>query len=294
MNISLKQLYFGIIVILFSLANEGGAQELYYPLSDDFSEETNLHSDLIPLSNPSGDDGYFGSFTVPSTTCPNEFEVDGYYFYEDAGLQFNNESFITCDYSIQFTFQLDNVTGYNRLINFNTGIDAGIYLLSGTLNFYPNGNIGTPGFFNTVDLYQFTITRNCAGLVNVYVNGTFFTSYDDSASPLYLVQNPDNLIVFFQDNITGPANGEASSGWVKNIIIANYVWPITTVEDDWDDFCDDLIDQSCLDCAGEINGTAVLDSCGICLEPTDPNFNTDSQVCTDCNGVLFGNAVIDS
>ena len=28
-----------------------------------------------------------------------------------------------------------------------------------------------------------------------------------------------------------------------------------------------------LDCAGTINGTAIIDDCGVCLEPDDPEFN---------------------
>ena len=45
-----------------------------------------------------------------------------------------------------------------------------------------------------------------------------------------------------------------------------------------------------VDCAGIINGTAVIDECGLCLEPTDPNFN---QACADCNGIPNGSAIID-
>ncbi|MFK7775260.1 MAG: SBBP repeat-containing protein, partial [Saprospiraceae bacterium] len=54
---------------------------------------------------------------------------------------------------------------------------------------------------------------------------------------------------------------------------------------------DSTFNQSCTDCAGVINGNAVLDSCGVCLVPTDPNFN---QNCTDCAGVINGNSILDS
>ena len=48
-----------------------------------------------------------------------------------------------------------------------------------------------------------------------------------------------------------------------------------------------------LDCAGVPNGTAVVDTCGVCLEPTDPNFNL-SCVEFDCAGVPNGTAIIDT
>lgn len=53
---------------------------------------------------------------------------------------------------------------------------------------------------------------------------------------------------------------------------------------------DPLFNASCTDCLGVVNGTAEIDECGECLEPTDPLFN---QSCIDCNGVPNGTAVID-
>ncbi len=48
---------------------------------------------------------------------------------------------------------------------------------------------------------------------------------------------------------------------------------------------------SCVDCNGTPNGTAMLDICGECLEPTDPNFDNS---CTDCLGTIDGTAILDS
>ena len=53
---------------------------------------------------------------------------------------------------------------------------------------------------------------------------------------------------------------------------------------------DPAFNQSCADCNGVPNGTAEIDSCGLCLEPTDPNFN---GVCLDCFGVPNGTGLID-
>ena len=52
----------------------------------------------------------------------------------------------------------------------------------------------------------------------------------------------------------------------------------------------DSIYESCLDCNGTPSGTAVIDECGECLEPDDPEFN---QSCADCNGIPNGTAVLD-
>ena len=48
--------------------------------------------------------------------------------------------------------------------------------------------------------------------------------------------------------------------------------------------------QSCIDCTGAPNGTAQIDECGECLQPTNPNFN---QACIDCAGAPNGIAQID-
>ena len=54
---------------------------------------------------------------------------------------------------------------------------------------------------------------------------------------------------------------------------------------------DPNFNQSCLDCTGMLNGNLVLDDCGVCLETNDPNFN---QSCIDCAGTPNGMAIIDS
>ena len=43
--------------------------------------------------------------------------------------------------------------------------------------------------------------------------------------------------------------------------------------DCYDSDCFNLAGSDCLDCEGTPNGTAVIDDCGLCLEPRDPRFN---------------------
>ena len=53
---------------------------------------------------------------------------------------------------------------------------------------------------------------------------------------------------------------------------------------------DPEFNASCADCAGTPNGAAIIDDCGDCFEPTDSLFNA---ACTDCNGVFLGPALLD-
>lgn len=46
-----------------------------------------------------------------------------------------------------------------------------------------------------------------------------------------------------------------------------------------------------LDCNGILGGMAMIDICGLCLEPTDPLFNT---TCLDCNGTPNGDFILDN
>lgn len=53
---------------------------------------------------------------------------------------------------------------------------------------------------------------------------------------------------------------------------------------------DPQFNESCKDCLGKVNGTAILDECGVCLQPNNPTFN---ESCKDCQGKVNGNAVVD-
>ncbi len=49
--------------------------------------------------------------------------------------------------------------------------------------------------------------------------------------------------------------------------------------------------QGCIDCMGVQNGPAIVDDCGVCLLPDSPDFN---QTCGDCAGTPNGAAVLDA
>jgi len=53
---------------------------------------------------------------------------------------------------------------------------------------------------------------------------------------------------------------------------------------------DSSVEDDCMDCAGIMNGNSIIDECGTCLEPDNPEFN---QACADCAGNPNGNSIID-
>ncbi len=50
-----------------------------------------------------------------------------------------------------------------------------------------------------------------------------------------------------------------------------------------------IIDLNYYDCNSDLNGPAIVDSCGVCLLPEDPEFN----VCLDCAGTVNGDFILD-
>jgi hypothetical protein len=227
------------------------AQVTYtYQLSGDFHSQPSSANDLIQIPNNSGETGTFLQRPVPASTCGQQGTAQGYFFNDDAGLQFNNPAgFIDKAYSIAFNFQIDEFTSpppWVRLLSFTHTDDHGIYIeltnppTHGTLDFWPNGTVGPDDFFTTVDFYQLILVRDEAGLIKIYVNGTEFDTYDDSQTKDYLPQAPGNYIIWFRDDPSVLAN-EASPGFVQNIIIGNYAWTSTKVQEIWQRFCSSLL-----------------------------------------------------
>lgn len=223
----------------------------FYPLSFGFEESSGTGPDLIVILNDENESGEFGNFQLPATTCISEEVVPGYFFERDAGFEFSNNEFIDCEYTIQFAFKFDdlnNSAGWVRIMSFTHVDDVGIYIYqsdppsNGTLDFWPNGTVGESDFFNDEDVYQLTLIRKCNGLVDIYINGQIFDTYDDSGSMQYLPQEPNDYIVFFRDH-PSVLEGEASPGWTKNLYIADFAWDSTQVSNSWNHFCEDLISQ---------------------------------------------------
>ena len=166
---------------------------------------------------------------APGQTCPaycNTFSpdtVDGL-SWTTLGFPFNNGLAVEPStsvlsnngvYTIVALFKFSDVGGYKRLIEFKHGTsDNGLYLLGGTINFYPYGNGSITVAANTWN--QVILTRDASGTLRGYINGSLGFTGSDSVNQ-YGVIDGNNSLRFFQD--IGPAGGEAAAGSVARIRI---------------------------------------------------------------------------
>jgi len=249
----MKKLFISTFLCLIALlmSFSGQAQISYvYHLSNGFQATHQEAPDLIQVPNNEGLNGEFVSREVPETTCGQTGSADGYFFEDDAGLQFNNpEGFIDQSYSIAFNFQIDEFISppaWVRILSFTHIDDVGIYIkltnppTNGTLEFWPHDTVGEADFFSPDDFYQIILVRNDAGLIKIYVNGTEFAEYDDSQTQAYVPQDPGNFIIWFRDDPSVLAD-EASPGFVSDIVLANFPWTVEEVAAKWAEFCSDLL-----------------------------------------------------
>ncbi len=246
---TIKLLFVGITLVLIPFISAG--QTIYtYPLTGDFSSVQPGGPDLLQIMNDNGQTGEFTTRAVPPSTCGQGGTAGGYFFADDAGLQFNNpEGFIDQTYSLAFNFQIDEFIdppSWVRILSFTHFDDIGVYIyltnppVNGTLEFWPYGTVGEWDFFNTTDFYQLILVRTANGMITIYINGQEFATYDDSETQKFVPAPPNNFIVFFRDD-PSVLEYEASPGFVSSIIIRNLNWTAQEVEAVWDNFCSSLL-----------------------------------------------------
>lgn len=239
-------LFCGMLMLGFT----AGSQTFIYKLNEGFTGNVVEAPPLVQIPNNSGLTGEFVSRPVPSTTCEEGGSAGGYFFEDDAGLQFNcPPGFIGESYSLSMIFQIDELVAppsWVRILSFTHTDDHGIYIyltnppFNGTLEFWPNGTVGESNYFDTENFYQLILVRNDAGLIKIYINGTEFSEYDDSGTQEYKFHDPDNYLIFFRDHPSVLAN-EASPGFVSNIKITNQAWDENDISQEWEDFCSSLL-----------------------------------------------------
>ncbi len=117
-------------------------------------------------------------------------------------------------YSIEVAFRFDTVSGYRKIIDFKSlTSDAGAYILSGGLNFYPITS-GSSILANN-QLATAVFTRDASGLVTGYLGGVQQLAFTDSSN-LATFSDPQQLArLFHDDNATG---GRESSGGFADYI----------------------------------------------------------------------------
>ncbi len=241
---------FSLFVIISFLSASVQAQTYTYRLSTSFNANEAGAPALTQIPNDQGFTGNFTTRPVPVSTCEQGGDAKGYFFEDDAGLQFDNpDGFITTTYSLSLIFQFDEFIApppWVRILSFTHDDDHGIYIYltnpptNGTLDFWPHGTVGNDNFFNTVDFYQLILIRDNAGLVHVYINGNEFAEYDDSGTQEYIPQPGKNYLKFFRDHPSVLAD-EASPGFVSNIVISKIAWTPQEVAVKWGEFCESLL-----------------------------------------------------
>jgi hypothetical protein len=139
-------------------------------------------------------------------------------FPQGNGLQASTGDVIPISsYTIVVLFRFDAVGGYRRIIDFKNGSsDTGLYSLNGNLNFFGSaggtGNPITPS--SAGDPYhEVVLTRDNAGEVVGYVNGTEQLRFDDAAGAAVI--HPGRTLRFFKDDDS--VSGEESAGAVAAI-----------------------------------------------------------------------------
>lgn len=235
--------------------------EWCYPLATDFANDAASAISLFPLANGAGETGEFVAGNLPENFCPQGGTTNYYTFADNAGLAFDNAEadFIDCAYTVSFSVRFDEPPA-NTLFDspwiwlFGTREgDDGVFLWREFLfsnqvylEFWDsNTRLQTVPLpqFNTDDWLHFTITRNCGGLVAVYVNCEPFTQYQDNLGILELEPATGNRMIFFQDN-PEVLEGDSAPGSVRDLRIADYVQSTTEVMEKCDCLCEDF-SQGC-------------------------------------------------
>jgi len=216
------------IIGLFTAGNLSFAQTTHMYLFNNTLNEVNGYSSANLTqnltatcpSNPSAGSFATDNLQIAGSVCATNATV--FSFNKYGGLTYPNPSFITSDYTINLFWKFSSVGGgWQRIIDFsNSTADAGIYSYGNGLNFYPNGYVGGYNTFVNGDYYLLSLVRNgSSGIIRVFINGQFLSSYNDGSGYYRLASNTTPLI-FFRDN-DGSAPCEAQSGNVKYISVKN-------------------------------------------------------------------------
>ncbi len=171
--------------------------------------------------------------TTATETLPITVTKKVYHFDKGCGIVFNDatKNFLSAgSYTIELYFKLDTVSGYKKIIDFDSlSQDAGYYNQSGKVVLYPNP--ASPDSMIPQGQYTYlAITRNATSkLMYMNCNGVTAGTYTDNTDKY--VYDANKLLVFFQDDKS--TNGEQSSGAVAMIHISNYAMDSTTVKSNY-------------------------------------------------------------
>jgi len=177
-----------------------------YQFNGNLSSSVAGAPDLI-ATDPLGVASFSGGvYTFGGTTTPSQ----------QGGLTFDNSGgLLTSDsYSVFMTFTLDSLGSWKRLIDAeNRQSDNGLYYLGTSLQIYPLASSPAtsvvPGEFNDLLL---TVG---SGVAKVYFNGSLALN---ESTTLMNINNPQNFLNLFLDNVVGGGQGEWSGGTIDRAI----------------------------------------------------------------------------
>lgn len=177
-----------------------------------------------------------------TTSCMGSFNYEAlpigiskntYRFTKGCGLVFDDSTnglVASGTYTIELYFKLDTITGYKKLIDFDSlGKDAGVYNQKGKIVLYPS--LTNTDSMITDSVYQYVAITRDAGTKYMYVNcnGKTVGTYTDNSNNY--VYGINKKLVFFQDDLG--TNGEQTSGAVAMIRISNYAMDSATIKSNY-------------------------------------------------------------
>ena len=124
-----------------------------------------------------GSSGTFGADTVGTTAGRTVWN-----FSEGTGLVLNGaNNFITNTYSIVMLVKLNQLSGYQKLVDFRhaSDTDAGLYVNSSNLEAFGCGAFSQSNPVNSGQYQQLVMTRDSSKTIRLYVDGVEVGSGDD-------------------------------------------------------------------------------------------------------------------
>ncbi len=122
-------------------------------------------------------------------------------------LQPTSEVFPTDVYTFAILFKFDAVSGWRRILDLRNGIDQGLYVHDGKLEFYPYSGQSVVCVTNNT-WHMAAITRDASGQMKLYCDGVLRLTLADSSS--YGVVSAANTVRFFKDDGSDIGSGSVS------------------------------------------------------------------------------------
>ena len=151
---------------------------------------------------------------TPLVSLGGQITALGYVFAANQGLTFSSPTLSSVNYSLEFSFKLDTVSGDRKLVDFaSLTSNLGVYDRNGVLNFFPSSAPG-PQIITAGTNVHVVITRNSStGVVSGYVNGQLSFSFTDTTSAA-AANGTNGAFRFFIDDLV-TSQTEASGGTVN-------------------------------------------------------------------------------